>query len=34
MKIHKNFFFLNEKSIYDPKEEKSFENTHKIHKNS
>ena len=26
--------FLNEKSIYDLKKEKSFENTHKLHKNS
>ena len=26
--------FSNEKSIYDTKKEKSFENTHKLHKNS
>ena len=32
MKIHKKFFFSNEKSIYDSKKEKSFENTHKLHK--
>ena len=33
MKIHKKKF-LNAKSVYDPKTEKSFENIHKLHKNS
>ena len=33
MKIHKkNFFEM--KNQYDSKKEKSFENTHKVHKNS
>ena len=34
MKIHKKKIFSNEKSIYDSKKEKSFENTHKLHRNS
>ena len=33
MKIYKKKF-SNEKSIHDSKKEKSFENTHKLHKNS
>ena len=30
----KNFFISNEKSIYHSNKVKSFENTHKLHKNS
>ena len=34
MKIRKFFFFFQLKNQYMTKKEKSFENTHKLHKNS